>query len=1518
METLRGNIESNYGVGERDSASTGIEIAIIGMAGQFPGARDVDQFWANIRDKVESVTQFTDEDLRQKSVSKEILSDPSYVKAGVVLDGMDQFDAAFFGYTPRDAEQLDPQQRLFLECAWQALEHAGYDPDRYSGSVGVYGGSGAGLYWIKHLLPSHSLGDGGKIADLLGLLSGNAPDSLCTRAAYKLNLRGPAVTVQTACSTSLMAVHMACQSLLGHECDMALAGGVSLNLLQNGGYFHQTGAIFSPDGHCRAFDADAAGTLLGSGAGLVVLKRLDDALRDGDTIHAIIKGSAANNDGADKIGFTAPGVNGQAEAIRTAQLVADVEPDTIGYIEAHGTGTPLGDPIEIAALTQAFRANTQRRNFCAIGSVKTNVGHLDAAAGVTGLIKAIMALKHRTLPASLNFSRPNPAIDFASSPFFVNTETRPWPEQTHPRRAGVSSFGIGGTNIHVILEEMPAKPFNAEYQEGRDARLVIPLSARSEGALREMCVQLANHLESHPHQSPADIAGTLLRGRRQFPCRAVAVAKTRSEAIETLRTGAAPGFQQGNILSARSGVAFLFPGQGAQYPGMGRELYESEGKFRQIVDDCCAHLRPNLGLDLREILFGNTADVAERLSQTALTQPALFVIEYALAQQWIAWGLRPAAMLGHSIGEYVAACLAGVFSLQDALDLVVERGRLMQSTAPGAMLTVHAGVDALVPEVCQECDFAALNADDLCVLSGTVKAIANAERILTERSITTQRLHVSHAFHSPLLEPVLPDFRSLLQKLRLNRPNIPFISNVTGHWITNEQACSVEYWVSHLRGTVRFHEGLTRLLDKADLALLEVGPGETLITLARRHVRVVDRPLLASQCHPKRGAQNGDQPLLCAAKLWTAGVALDYETLFNARGGRIPLPTYPFERQSYWVAPRQQSETEQQQRPREITDWFYAPVWQRMEPAKTQSASDLVAPITGCLLILAGRDALSHALSEHWTKLGQSVIWVEAGSDFAQLTQNTYVVRPDEKEDFAEVLKALPIGTLSHICHLWNLDDTDQQSTLEKNFYSLLALAQALDMSGHISGPKIKIKLTVIASQLEDVSGSENIHPENAVIHGPCRVIPQEYPKVNCQVLDVPAAEKNIGRLTRQVIAEMLDLANEPLVALRGPYRWKKTYSTLIRQKQPTPPLRRQGVYLITGGMGGIGLIIADHLVRNWQAKLVLVGRSELPRRNSWPDLIAQENHPLNSQLSALMELESHGEVLVLRADITDHRQLEAAISQAENEFGAINGVIHAAGTAGGGMIASKTSAAVDKVFAAKIRGTCNLISALERRNPDFLLLCSSMTAIAGGFGQVDYCAANCFLDAIASSRRYAFVTSVNWDVWRNTGMAAAQNLPEEIGIDPALGGQLLEHVLATELPQIAVSAVEISRQFHPIFELADRLSNKPAEHRCKKERPLIQTPYMPPTDELSMCLVEQWSDFLGIKPIGINDNLFELGGDSLLAIQLLAKVRATYGVDIHPGDLFKTPTIAVLSELIEIGLIEEIENADSTILESA
>jgi len=873
-------------------------IAVIGYSGRFPGARNVEEFWHNLRNGVESIRRFSDDELKALGIGRDIYGHPHYVKAGSVIEGVDLFDAEFFGYSPREAQLTDPQQRIFLECAWEALEQAGCDPERYEGLIGVFAGCGPNRY-LNGLIQNP---DPSRVTDAFQIEIGNEKDYIATRVAYKLNLRGPSLTVQTACSTSLVAVHLACQNLLTYQCDMALAGGVTLNPRQRGGYFHEEGMIPSPDGHCRAFDAKANGTVIGEGAGIVVLKRHAEAVADGDRIHAVIRGSAINNDGSLKVGFTAPSVTGQADVIAMAQGLSDVTADRISYVETHGTGTSLGDPIEIAALTQAFRKTTDKKGYCAIGSVKTNVGHLDAAAGVTGLLKTILMLEHREIVPSLHFETPNPNIDFENSPFFVNTRLQKWESNGSPRIAGVSAFGIGGTNAHVIIEEAPETETSGPSRE----KQLLLLSARTPQALDRMGADLAGHLRRNPGLNLSDVAYTLQKGRREFAHRRVVVCRSSEEAADSLEK-----LTPGKVFTSREGsvhrdVVFLFSGQASEYVNMGRELYQREPLYREGIDRCAEILRPLLLLDLRDILYPDprNSEAAENLlSRQSLTQTALFSVEYALARLWTAWGIRPTALVGHSIGEYTAACLSGVFSLENALSLVAARGRLMEELSDGSMCAVFLPEEQLRPLLSPQLSIALVNGPSLCVVSGETEAVRHMTNRLSDQGIEHRRLRTTHAFHSPMTEPILDRYAAALERVSFGAPDIPFVSNVTGTWAQADEVRKPDYWVRHLRETVRFSDGVKELLKRNHRVFLEVGPGSTLSTLILQQSGQESDPVVLSSLRHAREQKSDDGFILeTLGRLWLSGVRVDWSRFCNGENRhRIALPTYPFERKRHWV-----------------------------------------------------------------------------------------------------------------------------------------------------------------------------------------------------------------------------------------------------------------------------------------------------------------------------------------------------------------------------------------------------------------------------------------------------------------------------------------------------------------------------------------------------------------------------------------------------------------------------------------
>jgi natural product biosynthesis luciferase-like monooxygenase protein len=1346
-------------------------IAVVGLAGRFPGARNVEEFWLNLRGAVDAISFFSEQELKEAGVPPALLANPNYVRAKGVAPGAELFDARFFGFTPHEAELTDPQQRLFLECAWEALENAGYDAERYAGLIGVYAGAGLNTYLLSNA--AHY-----ELMDAVGAFQAsihNKNDHLTTRVAYKLNLRGPSITVQTACSTSLTAVCLACQSLSAYHCDMALAGGVTVSVPQLSGYVYQPGGTASPDGRCRAFDARARGTVDGSGAGVVVLKRLEEAVADGDSIYAVIKGAAINNDGARKSGYTAPGLDSQAEVIATAQALAGFAADTITYVEAHGTGTALGDPVEIAALTQAFRLSTDKKNFCAVGSVKTNIGHLDAAAGVAGLIKTILSLKHKLIPPSLHFERPNPQIDFAGSPFYVNTRLAEWPAGLNPRRAGVSSFGIGGTNAHVILEEAP------ESEPGHPSRRwqLLLLSAKTATALETASERLVAHLEERPGLDLADVAYTLQVGRRTFNHRRTILCDDLAAAAAALKDLPPERVSTRLQEDARRTVTFMFPGQGAQYVNMAAELYEEEATFRADIDLCARLLAAHLEIDLREILYPRAerlAGAAKHLGQTLYTQPALFVIEYALARLWMRWGVRPDAMIGHSIGEYVAACLADVMSLEDALALVAARGRLMQSLPGGAMLAVMLSEEEVRPFFGDGLSLAAVNGPTSCVASGPEAAVRALEARLTEQRVVCRRLPTSHAFHSAMVEPILDAFVERVSRVSLRPPAVPYISNVTGTWITGAEATSPHYWGQHLRQTVRFADGVNELLREPNAVLLEVGPGRTLKTVTRWHPAFAPGQVVEpSLPHAVEQIPSTAFLLGTLGKLWLAGVEVDWARFYEGeRRRRVALPTYPFERQRYWIEsrPRPGAVTAQlgtRERRPDIADWFYLPVW-KGSPIGHDKRQSLRQGRRW--LIFSDPCGVGERLGELLRQAGHEVVFVRRGERFAKLG-GAYALDPRRPGDYRALLAELDDGRgiPSSVIHLWGVSPVEaavsREEAQELSFYSLLFLMQALGERGAADG----LHLTVVTNGAQWVDGHEALCPEKATVLGACKVIPREYRGATCRSIDVtlPAAgsweeESFFEQLLTEVAAE----GAEPVAAYRAGRRWVQKFAPLRLEGDGATRLRDGGVYLITGGLGGVSLELAEHLARAARAHLMLLGRTALPDRARWEEWLTTHDgqDAVSRRILRIRMLESLGaEVLTISADVTDERQLRAAIEQARGQFGEIHGVIHAAGVAGGGLMQRRSRDEAAAVLAPKLQGARNLEAIFQGRRLDFFLLLSSLSSVVGRPGQTDYCAANAFLDAFApyyQARTGTFTVSINWGEWQGLGMAGASVFARE------------------------------------------------------------------------------------------------------------------------------------------------------------
>lgn len=1534
------------------------EIAIIGMAGRFPGALNLEQFWSNLLNGVESIASFSQQEVEDSGIDQEIARHPDYIRAAGILDDVDLFDAGFFGFSPKEAELMDPQQRLFLETSWEALENSGYDPERFEGLVGVF----AGLSTSNYLYNLYTHPEVIASVEPLQIIIGNEKDHLPLRVSYKLNLRGPSVNVNTACSTSLVAVHLACQSLLLGECDAALAGGVSVVVPQKAGYIYQEEGLLSPDGHCRAFDSQAKGTVGGSGVGVVVLRRLSEAIADGDNILAVIKSSAVNNDGAFRVSYTAPGPKGQAGVIAEALALAGISPETVGYIETHGSGTSLGDAIEISSLNEVYRSQTSKKKFCALASVKTNIGHLDSAAGIAGLIKATLAVKRGAIPPSLNFTQPNPKINLEDSPFYVNTALKKWQSNGTPRRAGVSSFGIGGTNAHVILEEFNHREPSSVSRPWK----LIHLSARTESALEVATDRLAQFIRDNPEADLANIAYTYQTGRKQFEHRRSIIASDHTHLSRTLETRDPKFLFSSSDAVGNRPVTFMFPGLGDHYTNMAKGLYKTEAVFREQIDFCADLFKTRFGQDLITGLYppagqletGSSADNAkskisgpttdlrkmlrrggdseqkppEPLDKTTLAQPALFAVEYATARLLMHWGIKPDAMIGYSIGEYVAACLAGVLSLEDAFYLVARRAEIIDELPQGMMLAVPLSEAEILPLLGDGLSLSAVNTPSLCVVSGIPEKIKQLHQYLNDREILCRQVRTTHAFHSSMMEPAFEPLVKEISRIKLSPPKIPYISNVTGKWITHSQATDPTYWASHMRKAVRFEEGVCELLKTPDRIFLEIGPGHSLGSFLQQHpLSRKCEDLVAVASLPHSYERQADEAFLMATlgKLWLAGVELNFKQFYSGESRRkIALPTYPFERKKYWIDRRKGANVTDAFRPSaaansafepiaDLGDWFSVPTWNAKTLVERDKKSRSEISDQNWL-IFAGQSSLPEELARRLEEKRGCVVKVTAGTGFSKINDRQFTINPQNKEHYDRLIESLVATDKipNHIVHLWAVGgeshlpaNEDFQQGLWRGVFSLLFLAQSLSKHGIAkaitNGPSDSLIIDVLTNNMQAVTGDEPVQPVKATALGPCKTIPQEYPNIVCRSIDLslpPAGSWKEERLADRLLLELQTQPEDLMVAYRGNNRFAQAFKPLrigASEKEPEK-LRTRGVYLITGGLGNDSLARAKYLAEKFQARLVLTSRSGLPARSDWNDWLATQggDDPTSKKIKKVIELEELGaQVLVLKADVADEAQMRDAIRVVDETFGDLNGVIHAAG-----ITDAMSSRAIEEVgyeecdwhFRPKIYGCLTLEKVLKARALDFCLLTSSVASITGGVGLLAYTSASIFMDAFAAMHNQndpVWWTSLNW-----------QGVSEEETVEAFRRVISLDHV-----GQIIASPEDLQASISRRINLDFLHENKPSQIKLHS-RPNLRNPFVAPRNEVELKLAGLLEQLLGIEQVGVHDNFLELGADSLLGVQFVARVRATFQVKLTLRTLFESPTIADFALALEEALISEID----------
>ena len=1488
-------------------------IALIGMACKFPGADNPEAFWQTILAKSENITFFNEPELLNSNIPLQQIRSPDYVPARGILVDVDKFDAAFFGYSPFEASIMDPQHRVFLEQAWSALEYAGYTPDKFPGLIGLFAGMGDSSYLVNNLLKNYQIH---AEEDEQQIMLATSTHFLCTKVAYTMGLTGPCITVNTACSSGLVAIALACESLTSYSCDMALAGGVTIKIPQQSGYVYRELGILSPDGHCRAFDNKAQGTVASNGCGIVVLKRLADALHDQDNIIAVIKGWAINNDGANKAGFTAPSVDGQIQCVKEAIAHAEIEPTKVGYLEAHGTGTLLGDPIEITALSKGYEYEKYKQTqYCAIGSVKSNIGHTDVASGVAGFIKAALVLREKILPPNINYDRANEKINFDQSPYYVNCEAKPWSTSGQKRIAAVNSLGYGGTNAHLIMQEAPV----GETTTAKSANLIL-LSAKTSQALNAMTTNFHDHLLAFRQNDLtgtklADAAYTLQLGRKHFRWRRAIAYTGYDNLVAALNDEKQLHNATRKINDSQNGrIIFGFPGQGTQYANMAADIYQEHPFFRQVIDECCGQLKQYIAIDLREILFPAQQSIHKankQLQDTRFIQPALFIIEYALAQLFIELGIKPDAMIGHSLGEYVAATIAGTLALQDALRLIAVRASLMAKTAAGAMLIVPLSEEKISPFLTDNLALAAENAPNLCVVSGAKTAVEkfvySLQPLLAEHELACTYLTTSHAFHSPAMDEIIDEFKKETRQISLTKPTIPYISNVTGNWLKEIDSNDTSYWAHHLRNTVLFAKGVECLKLTADDLFIEVGAGKTLVQLVKQQN---NKSHIIDTLPSLRNKQKNSYHLFVHAigKLWLLNREIKWENLYLSEvRKRIPLPTYPFARSSYWVDPSRAGDT----LPHEQADGLlYSPTWQR--DSKISSRREH-SPIANKCWLIFSLHADNNGLINKIKLNNELVFSVTIGKTFKRLTDRSFSIDPASKRHYDLLLQAIAIPTENCIAlHTWLLNDgidNSVNSILQRGAYSLLYLSQSFTENC----PTKTLQILVLADYIYSVFGNETVLPAKATILGPCKVIPLEQENIWFKLIDLEKTD--IVAQANAIYWEADTLTKESFqseIAYRGNYRWLRRIHPCTKHIQANKigRLKHQGVYLITGGLGGVGLTLASYLARNYRAKLILIAHSTLlPPEEEWADWLnnpANKNPKLIKQITALSHIKKEASGLLIKhAAVEDENQMGLVIQSALQQFVRIDGVIHAAGAPGEGVAQLKTIEEYNNILRPKLQGTQVLIKLLENEPLDFMVFFSSITAISGFPGQIDYCSANCVLDAYATISNHfkhpVFCVAMNWQSWREVGMAAESrtkliNLDESNSVAPEEGARLFETIVNSDLNQVIISGS------HP-----DTIPTSQAILPTQQDESLqLEEEGEIARDNITKDLCNLWRNVLGIAEIGLDDDFYELGGHSLLAISLITKIRHKFNLKIPASVLFKAKTIRSLAKVIRSQIHEE------------